>query len=557
MGTVPKLQVLQGPDQGNIFELTSDTALIGRRSKSIDLSDHTVSRRHAELREHRGTWEITDLGSSNGTYVDGERVDGTSPLKHNVQIKVGGTVMVFKYRRRVAGYDRPTPSPEIVDMGASDGAVDSAILSAIQAGDESMILAAPETANAVHAWNLMYELAEAIGAISSVNDLLNHVTEIVIRHVPVDRVFMLMREEPDGELKPVAVRYRAKGKRRKKQRISVSRSMIRHVIDQRKGVLCANADKRFGTDEMTASLEQLALQSVLCVPIVGHESVQGVMHLDCAMSRHTYTHEQLRLATAIGSVVGLAIENHQLAQARMRSARLAATGETVAYLSHHIRNILQGLRSGADVVASGLKRDNLENVRTGWGIVENNLDRVYHLATNMLTFSKDREPRIEMIQINSIVDEVLTLAKRPASEQGVRLAAELGDVPAVPADGDGLHQALFNLVLNAIAACPANTGEVMVATEIEAATDRLVVRVRDNGSGMSPEQQRFAFLPFHSSKGQGGTGLGLAAAKKILDELGGTIRIDSRPQRGTTFTIELAAKRTSTIDLGATHSPTR
>jgi signal transduction histidine kinase len=152
---------------------------------------------------------------------------------------------------------------------------------------------------------------------------------------------------------------------------------------------------------------------------------------------------------------------------------------------------------------------------------------------------------------------VLTLAKRPASEQGVRLAAELGDVPAVPADGDGLHQALFNLVLNAIAACPANTGEVMVATEIEAATDRLVVRVRDNGSGMSPEQQRFAFLPFHSSKGQGGTGLGLAAAKKIIDELNGTIEIASQRDQGTTFTIYLAAKRTSTIDLGATHGPVR
>jgi signal transduction histidine kinase/pSer/pThr/pTyr-binding forkhead associated (FHA) protein len=551
---VPTLHVLQGPDKGHIFKVADNRVIIGRYSEHVHLTDHTVSRQHAELQRRDGSWHIVDLGSSNGTYINGDRLNGDGMLRHNAQIKVGGTLMVFQNRAQVRGYNRPAAARDFVDVSGADDVVDSAILAAVQAGDESMVLASPETADAVHAWNLMYQLAEAIGAISSAEDLLGHVTEIILRHLTVDRVFILMRDEATGELVPVAVRYRSKGKERK-HRTSVSKRLIQQVIDQREGVLCANTGERSGGDEVTASLERLALRSVICVPIVGHEQVQGVIHLDCAMSRHTYSHEQLRLATAIGRVVGLAIENHDLTQARMRSARLAAMGETVAYLSHHIRNMLQGLRGGADVLEAGLRRDSTEKIQTGWRIVQNNLDRIYHLATNMLTFSKDREPRIEMIQLNSIIEDLVELAGRQAAERGIALTTELGEVPAVPADADGIHQAVLNLVLNAVAVCPADTGKVHVATGFNGPANEVTIRVCDNGPGIPAERRTHIFQAFHSSKGQGGTGLGLAAAKKIVDELSGAIEVHAQNGAGTCFVIRLPAERTMTADLSATRGP--
>lgn len=551
---MPTLHVLQGPDKGQIFKVADARVIIGRYSQHVHLTDHTVSRHHAELQSSDGAWRIVDLGSSNGTYVNGERVNGSAALRHHAQIKIGGTLMVFEHRAKVKGYNRPAAARDMVDVTGNDSAVDSAILTAIQAGDESMILASPETADAVHAWNLMFQLAEAIGAISSVEDLLGHVTEIILRHMHVDRVFILMRDEATGELEPVAARYRAKGKDRKR-RTTVSKRLIQQVVDQREGILCANTGDRAGSDKPSGSLERLALRSVICVPIVGHEQVQGVIHLDCAMSRHTYTHDQLRVATAIGRVVGLAIENHQLTQARMRSARLAAMGETVAYLSHHIRNMLQGLRSGADVLEAGLRRDNTQNVQTGWRIVQNNLDRIYQLATNMLTFSKDREPRIEMVQLNSIIQDLVNLAERQATERGVQVITELAEIPAVPADADGIHQAVLNLVLNAIAACPPSTGCVRIETGFDGPSNEITIAVSDNGPGIPPEQRTQIFQAFHSSKGQGGTGLGLAAAKKIVDELNGSISVASRDGDGTCFTIRLPAERTMTADLSATRGP--
>ncbi len=547
------LHVLQGPDKGCTYEIVEDHTILGRYSQHAHLTDHTVSRRHAAFHRDDDGWRLVDLGSSNGTYVNGDRISGDCALKHGDQIKVGGTLIAFRQRADVEGYDRPAATRDMLDV-TSGGPADSAILSAVHASDQSMILASPETADAVHAWNLMYRLAEAIGVISSVKDFLNNVTEIILAHVMVDRVFILLRDEESGEFEPVAVRYRSKA-HAKRERISISRTIINQVVDQRSGVLCANAvtDERFGGDgNLAASIQQLALRSVICVPIVGHDQVRGIIHLDCAMSRHTYSHEQLRLATAVGSVVGMAIENHQLTEARMRNARLAATGETVAYLSHHIRNILQGLRSGADVVESALASGKIDNVRTGWKIVQNNLERIFHLTTNMLTFSKDREPRIELVQLNQVVEDAAALAQRLAQERGVDLSLRLADIPPAPVDSDGVHQAVFNLIINAIDACPAEGGEVRLRTHYLEKRHQIAIVVKDNGPGIPPDRIGQIFLPFHSSKGQGGTGLGLAAAKKVVDELNGEIRVTSKPGEGARFTIRLPAERSTTLDLGAT-----
>src|SRR4051812_46172859 len=90
------LVILQGPDKGRRFELPDAPVLVGRDSRALPLNDNTVSRRHAELRpnEH-GEWILRDLGSSNGTYVNGQRADRLVSLKLGDQFRVGRTLIVF------------------------------------------------------------------------------------------------------------------------------------------------------------------------------------------------------------------------------------------------------------------------------------------------------------------------------------------------------------------------------------------------------------------------------------------------------------------------------
>ncbi|MFQ5414001.1 MAG: ATP-binding protein [Phycisphaerae bacterium] len=550
------LHVLQGPDKGRTYPSFDEAVVIGRHSDQITLTDDSASRRHAELHPNCNSWILTDLNSSNGTYVNGRRLVSPTPLKHGDQIKVGCSLLVFSGQDAVEGFAGPHGVRDLVDLERGDGDTGSSILSAVAASDDSVILQPPETADAVAAWNVVYKIAEMIGTIESVDAFVEHVADIVLDHLIVDRLVVLMRPADGEEPTAQVVRYRTK-RRGRRPKIVTSHKIIKHVLDHREGVLCANAmtDDRFGGDSSQDSIHRLGLRSVMCVPIPVRDDVYGVIHLDCSMSHHTYTQEQLRLVVAIGRLTGMAIENTRLLESRVRTERLAATGETVAYLSHHIRNILQGLQSGAEAVELGIRKGAMDTVRSGWAIVRRNLDRTLHLTTNMLTFSKDRRPRIETIQLNQIVREVLDLAQPRADERGVMLLSELEELPAIPLDQNGMHQVVHNVVVNAIEASPPLDGRVNIATTYDESAARVLLSISDNGGGIGEEHRERIFDAFHSSKGQGGTGLGLAAARKIVTELGGVIDVDTAPGEGTTFHIKLPAVQPRYADSDKTHGP--
>jgi signal transduction histidine kinase len=304
-------------------------------------------------------------------------------------------------------------------------------------------------------------------------------------------------------------------------------------------------------------VHDLGMRSVICAPIVAREQIIGVIHLDCPVTRHTYSEHELRLIAAIGYQTGLAIENARLVQSHLRRERLAAAGETTAYLSHHITNILQGMRGGAEIVKRGLDARDFAVTTKGWGIVERNLEKTSNLMLNMLAFSKDRAPRMEMLQVNKVVDDVVNLCQKSADDAGAVLLADLDEtLPPIPLDYDGLHQVLLNIVTNAIDAVEHRRGIISVRTRYDASERRVTLSVADNGPGV-PEAERIRiFEPFHSTKGHGGTGLGLAVARKIVTEMGGTLELISPPDGGAEFAVRLSTIEGRRAKPGDTHGPT-
>lgn len=552
---MPTLHVLQGPDKGRTYHTGEEPTLIGRSSDQVQLTDDSASRKHAELRPVNGAWVIDDLKSSNATYVNGQRIVSPTKLKHGDQIRIGSTLMVFSGDESVESFSGQQAVRDLVDLDYGGSSGGSSILSAIDASEESVILQPPETADAVAAWNAVYRIAELIGPIQSIDDFLERVVDIVFDHLIVDRLVLLMRDDEDEEIKPRLVRYRAR-KKGPRPKISTSQTIINHVVRAKEGLLCANAmtDERFVAESSQDSIHRLGLRSVICVPIMIREEVQGIIQVDCSMSQHTYTQEQLRLAVAIGKMTGMAIENARLLESRLRHERLAAAGETVAYLSHHIRNMVQGLQGGGSLVDLGLRRNRIETVADGWKMLSRNLDRIFDLTMNMLTFSRDRTPKIEPAILNKTVEEVIALAQKRADEKGVMLLSELDEMPPIPVDVAGIHQVAHNILLNAIEASPEKTGRVNIATAFDAASSTAVLSISDNGPGVPAENRERLFEAFESSKGHGGTGLGLAAARKIVDELGGSIEVESAPGEGTTFHVKLPTQAART-DSEKTHGP--
>jgi PAS domain S-box-containing protein len=221
---------------------------------------------------------------------------------------------------------------------------------------------------------------------------------------------------------------------------------------------------------------------------------------------------------------------------------LSVLGETIAGMSHTVKNILSGLEGGVYVVDSGLKAGRNDKVTMGWDMVKKNVEKVSDLVKDILYASKERKPEYEECDPAKVLAEVYDLYVEKASAKGVELVRDFEPELAVGfLDPRGLHSVVSNLLSNAIAACSASlqreTYHVILSGVVE--NGKVVIQVTDDGCGMPDEIKHNLFKKFFSTKGSKGTGLGLVVTKKIVEEHGGTIRVASRPGEGTTFSVEI------------------
>lgn len=547
------LTVIQGPDKGRRFELPdNEPQLIGRSSEALPLSDSTVSRRHAELTPDAGAWYLRDLQSQNGTYVNGVRLAERFLLRPGDQVRCGSTLFVFGTTE-----SRPSDAVRLLPPDLLDANIERALAS----NEDSVILSEPEPrAAAAEHLRVIYQLTTLLTRDLDPDELLRQVLELTFAEFRPERGFILFASGPDEEPRAAAVRYASPPRDEQSARINVSRTIVQHVLRGAEGVLSSNAmtDPRFRAGD---SVQSFHIRSAICSPIKFRDRLYGVIYIDSSVANFTFSSGQLALLNAIGQHAGLALANQELYAHKLRAERLAAIGETVASLSHSIKNILQGLRGGADVVEMGLKKDDLKIARGGWDILRRNIDRIMSLATNMLAFSRQRRVEVELTKLAGLIDECAQLMESQCAERKVALLADPDpDMPPVPIDPGMVHQALMNLIGNAVEAVEPDKGVVTIRTHyhtgpraaalLQGSNAVAEILIIDNGPGIPPAKQKWIFEPFNSTKGIRGTGLGLAVAKRVVDEHHGRISLDSAPGRGATFRVLLPAD--ASLDPSAT-----
>lgn len=529
------LKVIQGPDKNRTYPLDGAENVIGRQSEAVSLTDGTVSRRHAVVVQRDGRWMLEDCGSANGTYLNGVRLSKPVSLHRGDQIRCGATLLVF------ASTELNSKSG-LVDTDMDGNLIDAAIVATLPSNEDSVIIPTPEAgAQAIGNLRILYDLITETGAALNVDQLLNRTLEKIFSIIKADRGYILLLEDPTKP--PPKGKFflhasRQADNRQAAKSPAVSRTIINEVCTKQVGILCSNAmsDKRFASGK---SVHDFNIRSAMCVPIKGRETILGVIHVDSSVVDRTYSTEQLRLLTAIGYQTGLAIENVRLYESALQSEKLAAVGETVAFLSHHIKNILQALGGGIDVVDMGLAHGNIDKARSAWPIVQRNIERINHLILNMLAFSKQRQPLLEDMDINSIINECIQLISNRADEAGIAIMSELDELPPIPVDSDGMGHALLNLLSNAVDAVSEKQGAITVTTSLNSSGNTVEIKIIDNGSGIEPDRLDKIWTPFYSGKGQKGTGLGLAVTRKIVQEHGGDVTVQSKKSEGTTFSILL------------------
>jgi signal transduction histidine kinase len=207
---------------------------------------------------------------------------------------------------------------------------------------------------------------------------------------------------------------------------------------------------------------------------------------------------------------------------------------------------------------SGLRKGDAARIADGWEILQRNFQKTTTLVKDFLGFAKGRLPELRPTAPNELARGVVELYRDAAARQGVELLLEAGDgVREAPLDSHGMETCLTNLVSNGIDAATMREqpgGRVIVRTRDE--NGDLVFEVTDNGCGMDQEVKARVFTTFFTTKGGKGTGLGLLTTRKIVQEHGGRIDIDSLVHEGTTFRIRLPRKRLASLAHSAAKEPT-
>jgi len=549
----PSLFVIQGRDQGTKFELEDGTVGLGRDSANpIQLHDTEVSRRHAEVRRDGVALTLTDLGSSNGTYVNGHRID-THALASGDRVQIGGTLMLFT-----------GPGENVADLSdkidivppRAQGAEGSRILRAMSHQESSQLFnfneaegASPWLARARSNLQVMYRTALAVSHTLDIDQLLARILQLIFEWVEADRGCVLLYDAETKELTPKSRRTRQGID--PEEKLSISKTILDYVRMRNEGVLTSDAreDDRWNP---AMSIMQLGVREAICVPMQGRYDVVGIIYIDTSVtpqrmlqtgSANKFTEDHLKLMIAIGHQAALAVEDTRYYSAMVQAERLAAIGQTIAMLSHHIKNILQGIRGGSYLIELGLSSHDETVVRKGWDMVDRNQNKISGLVMDMLTFSKEREPEPVPSDMNKLAQEVVELMRSRAGELNVALELRLDEhMPTLIFDPEALHRGVLNIVTNAIDACERREdGRVEVATEYLPATALVRVTVSDNGGGIPPEDQDKIFNIFVSTKGGRGTGLGLPVSQKIVKEHGGQIQLESQVGVGSRFIIEIPA----------------
>ncbi|GIW80907.1 MAG: hypothetical protein KatS3mg105_2714 [Gemmatales bacterium] len=294
------LVTTKGPNTGRRFLLEQPSMEIGRSSTAaICLESQAVSRHHARILSENGEFFVEDLGSSNGTYLNGKRIEARTPITEKDVLQVGP--YVFSLRKSL------TPTPSDSDM---------VIRTEVAADPSDQFLISNDPS---HQLQVILEIAAHLGRTLDIDELLDKlVAHLLILFPQADRGMVLLCEEGDK----LEVRAQRARRMADENTVLYSRTIVKRALDEGVGIHSEDlrADDRF---QSSTTITTLNLRSMLCVPMIGQDGQRwGVIQLDRFRPGRAFTESDLQLLTAVGLQVGVVLENAALHAELLREERL-------------------------------------------------------------------------------------------------------------------------------------------------------------------------------------------------------------------------------------------
>ncbi len=231
-----------------------------------------------------------------------------------------------------------------------------------------------------------------------------------------------------------------------------------------------------------------------------------------------------------------------ITQIRRLQDHLSSLGLLIGSTAHGIKGMLTALDGGVYRVGTGLSHRRWDHVEEGFGVIKSMVERIKKMVLDILYYAKPRELNWEWVAAIELAEQAAAVIEPKLEGTGIRLLRRFqADCGRFEVDAGALLPALVNILENAVDACTedpspeSHTIEFLVRGEDQ----RVILEVRDDGVGMDRETQEKLFTLFFSSKGSKGTGIGLFVANQVVQQHGGSLRVESRPGRGSRFIISL------------------
>jgi len=413
--------------------------------------------------------------------------------------------------------------------------------------------------------SLLHDISQSMHTLN-IDEILELILQGVAKGVGFDRARLYLLDE---EKKQLVCKVAVGVERDKMQNLSLSYdredNMVSRAIWERRPFIVEDASKDPRVNRELISF--LNVKSFAAVPLLSRNKVLGGIAADNLISQAVITEKKLQSLMIFANQAALALENalmyeelkdfssqleervkkatadlEETQRQLFHSEKLAALGKLSAGIAHEIRNPLTSIKilihSLVDEMATESSREK------DLAIIEAEIERVNKIIRQFLDFARPRPPSLEPMDVRRVLEETLALIVYEMEAQGVSLERHYeAEIPPVPMDPEQMKQVFLNLLLNAIQAMD-HGGKLMVSTALKhyryGTWSGLFVEVsiRDSGKGIPENIKGKIFEPFFSTKEEG-IGLGLPIARRIVEEHGGQIRMESSLGKGATFYVTI------------------
>jgi len=359
---LPKLVIKQG-GQTRDFPLLKDSICIGRTPENdIELKDSLISRRHTSIVKKGNQFVVYDLGSSNGTFVNRERVE-MKTLQNGDVVRLGDSELTFLEDDRAARPPTAPPLPQnrdqrhVTDFYGSQQIVQhvediaesysfdisDALSKGLSLKDIRREVTGEKAAKDSKMFFILFQVGKALSTAATLDDMLATATRLIFEVINAERGVVLLREQADSELSTRLVYHRTRGIVDGKD-VHVSKTITNQVVGEKVSIITSDAlqDPRF---MQGLSIVQYNIRSALCVPLWEERQVYGAIYLDNLAKSYAFTKEDLELLTAIANLIAIRIRQEET-HARLRREETLRTNLS----KYHSPDVVQMLMArGGDV----------------------------------------------------------------------------------------------------------------------------------------------------------------------------------------------------------------